>query len=272
MTNTVSVRSGAWYGDNELALNFPIGWKVDVLAPKDTPELSDAHIEQAFAEPIGTPRISELAKGRRSAAIVVDDLSRPTPAAKVIPYLLRELGAAGVPKSETRFVVGPGSHRPLTVREIAKKIGADVVAEYEATNHDFLAGDLRAFGRLDNGMPIYINRTVADADFKICVGGIYPHSSVGFTGGAKLIVPGVSGFATIFYFHTYSSSRGPAIIEGEEGEEPDRRACAELAAKALGLDAIVNMTLNTHREISGVFVGDFVKAPRRRRAFRFGDL
>lgn len=262
MGNAATVRSGAWYGDKELTLNFPTGWEVEVLAPKDAPALSEAQIEKAFAEPIGTPRISELAKGKRSAAIVVDDLSRPTPAYQVIPFILRELALAGVPQSEIRFVVGPGSHRPLTDQEIAAKIGTDVAAEYEATNHDFLSGDLRALGSLDNGMPIYINRIVADADFKICVGGIYPHSSVGFTGGAKLIVPGVSGFATIFYFHTYSSSRGPAIIEGEEGDEPDRRACAELAAKILGLDAIINMTLNTHREISGVFLGDFVKAHR----------
>ena len=104
--------------------------------------------------------------------------------------------------------MGPGSHRPITEAEMVQKLGADVVAAYEVTNHDFLSGDLRALGSLDNGMPIYLNRTVADADFKICVGGIYPHSSVGFTGGAKLIVPGVSGHATIFYFHTFSSSRG----------------------------------------------------------------
>ena len=262
MANTVTVRSGAWHGDKELTLNFPASWEVEVLAPNDAPALSDAQIERAFAEPIGTPRIAELARGRKSAAIVVDDLSRPTPAAKIIPFLLRELAAAGVPKSEIRFVVGPGSHRPLTDEEIPKKIGADVAAEYEATNHNFLSGDLRSLGNLDNGMPIYINRVVADADFKICIGGIYPHSSVGFTGGAKLIVPGVSGFATIFYFHTYSSSRGPAIIEGEEGDEPDRRACAEMAAKLLGLDAIANVTLNTQREISGVFVGDFIQAHR----------
>ena len=260
MNNSITVHSGAWYGDKALPLNFPTNWEVEMLGPKDAPALSDAQIERAFAEPIGTPRISELAKGKKSAAVVVDDLSRPTPAARVIPFLLRELAAAGVPKSEIRFVVGPGSHRPLTDAEIAKKIGADAAAEYEATNHNFLAGDLRALGNLDNGMPIYINRIVADADFKICVGGIYPHSSVGFTGGAKLIVPGVAGFATIFYFHTFSSSRGPAIIEGEVAL--DRRDCAERAAQILGLDAIANVTLNSRREISGVFVGDFVKAHR----------
>ena len=262
MNNTTTIHSGAWYGDKALTLNFPTGWEVKVLGPNDAPALSDAQIERAFAEPIGTPRISELAKGKKNAAIVVDDLSRPTPAARVIPPLLRELTAAGIPKSEIQFVVGPGSHRPLTEAEIATKIGADVAAEYETTNHNFLSGDLRGLGNLENGMPIYINRIVADADFKICVGGIYPHSSVGFTGGAKLIVPGVAGFPTIFYFHTYSSSRGPAIIEEQQEDEPDRRACAEMAAKVLGLDAIANITLNSHREISGVFVGDFVKAHR----------
>ena len=66
-----------------------------------------------------------------------------------------------------------------------------------------MSGDLRALGSLDSGLPIYTNRVVADADFKICLGGIYPHSSVGFGGGAKLIVPGVSGFATMFYFHSF---------------------------------------------------------------------
>ena len=123
MANTVTVRSGAWHGDKELTLNFPASWEVEVLAPNDAPALSDAQIERAFAEPIGTPRIAELAKGRKSAAIIVDDLSRPTPAAKIIPFLLRELAAAGVPKSEIRFVVGPGSHRPLTDAEIPKKLG-----------------------------------------------------------------------------------------------------------------------------------------------------
>ena len=262
MNNTATVRSRAWYGDEELTLNFPTGWEVEVLGPNDAPALSDVQIERAFAEPIGTSRISELARGKKSAAIVVDDLSRPTPAAIVIPVLLRELAAAGVPKSEIRFVVGGGSHRPLTDEEIAKKIGADVAAEYEATSHDFMDGDLRALGSLDNGMPIYLNHVVADADFKICLGGIYPHGAVGFGGGAKLVVPGVAGFATMFYFHTFSPSRGHAVIE-RKGSEPDHRDFSEAVARVLGLDVIVNTVLNRCREICGLFVGDFVQAHRK---------
>ena len=262
MSNTATVHSRAWYGDEELTLNFPTNWEVEILGPKDAPVLSDAQIERAFAEPIGTPRISELARGKKSAAIVVDDLSRPTPAATVIPFLLRELASAGVPKSEIRFVVGGGSHRPITDEEIAKKIGADVAAEYEATNHNFMGGDLRALGNLDNGMPIYLDRVVADADFKVCLGGIYPHGSVGFGGGAKLVVPGIAGFATMFYFHTFSPGRGHAVIE-RRGSEPDHRDFSEAVAGVLGLDVIVNTVLNSRREICGLFVGDFVQAHRK---------
>ena len=262
MNNTATVHSRAWYGDEALTLNFPSGWEVETLGPKDAPMLSDTQIEQAFAEPIGTSRISALAKGKKSAAIIVDDLSRPTPAATVIPFLLRELASAGVPKSEIRFVVGGGSHRPLTDEEVAKKIGADVAAAHEATSHDFMSGDLRALGSLDNGMPIYLNRVVADADFKICLGGIYPHGSVGFGGGAKLIVPGIAGFTTMFYFHTFSPSRGHAVIE-RKGSEPDHRDFSEAVAGVLGLDVIVNTVLNSRREICGLFVGDFVQAHRQ---------
>ena len=262
MSNTATLHTGAWYGDEELTLNFPTGWEVEMLNQTDAPALSNAQIEQAFAQPIGTKRIVEIAKEKKSATIIVDDLSRPTPAYQVVPFLLRELTGAGIPKSEIRFVIGVGAHRPITKEEMEKKLGKDIVAEFEVTNHDFLSGDLRALGHLENGTPVYINRTVADADVKICLGGIYPHSSVGFSGGAKLIVPGTAGFTTMYYFHTFPQGRGPAVIEGQS-EEPDRRDTIEMAADVLGLDAIANVVLNSQREICGLFVGDFIKAHRK---------
>ena len=261
MNNTATVHSHAWYGDEALTLKFPTGWEVEILGPKDAPTLTEKQIEHAFAEPIGSPRIAELANGKKSAAIIVDDLSRPTPAATVIPFLLRELTSAGVPKSEIRFVVGGGSHRPLTDEEMAKKVGVGIAAEYEVTSHNFMGGDLSGYGTLENGMPVYINKVVADADFKICLGGIYPHGAVGFGGGAKLIVPGISGFATMFYFHTFSPSRGHGVIE-RKSSTPDHRDFAEAAAAIIGLDVIANVVLNSRREICGLFVGDFVQAHR----------
>jgi nickel-dependent lactate racemase len=232
-----------------------------MLAPHDAPALDAAGIEAAFANPIGAARIAELAQGKRSAAIIVDDVSRPTPAAKVIPYVLAELQAAGVPKSEIRFVIGGGSHRQQTREELEMKLGADIVAEYPATTHDCMSGNLRGLGNLPDGTPLYFNPVVADADFKMTVGGVYPHGSVGYGGGSKLVLPGISGFATMFHFHTFYPSRGQGIIE-RSGEIPDHRDASEAAARVLGLDVVVNSVINGRREIAGLFVGDFVQAQR----------
>ena len=261
MSNTATIHTRAWAGDDALTLAFPKGWRVEMCGPVACPRVTEAQIRDAFDNPIGSPRIAELAHGKNSAAIVVDDLSRPTPAADLIPYLLKELHDAGIPKGRIRFVIGGGSHRPLTRAEIDKKVGADVARAYDVTCHNFMSGDLRALGSLDSGLPIYIDRVVADAEVKLCVGGLYPHGAVGFGGGAKLILPGVSGFATMFYFHTFYKGRGHAIIE-RRGDEPDNRDAAEAVATVLGLDAVVNVTLNRKRELSGVFVGDFIQAQR----------
>ena len=212
MNNTATIHTRAWAGDEALTLTFPEGWTVETFGPQECPQVTADQIQTAFDNPIGTPRISELARGKNSAAIIVDDLSRPTPAAELIPYVLKELETASIPKNQIRFVVGGGSHRPIDAEEIDKKVGADIARAYQVTNHYFMGGDLRALGSLDSGLPIYIDRVVADADLKLCVGGIYPHANVGFGGGAKLILPGVSGFATMFYFHTFYANRGHANI------------------------------------------------------------
>ena len=281
-SQTVTVPSRAWYGDIERALTFPAGWDVHVCGCQDAPALDPAQIAAAFENPIGAPRIRDAAKGRASAAVIVDDLSRPTPAAEMLPHVLAELAEAGVPKAETVIVVGGGTHRPLTEEEIVKKVGADVAAAYATTSHDFMAGDLVGYGSLDDGTPVYVNRIVAEAEFKICVGGIYPHGAVGFGGGAKLIMPGVAGFATIFHFHSFSAKRGQGNIErqkptpddatlaqGASGEQTlieggvrDHRDVSEDVARRIGLDMVVNCVLSGRRRIAGLFVGDFVKAHR----------
>jgi nickel-dependent lactate racemase len=179
----------------------------------------------------------------------------------MVPYVLRELTLAGVPKSEIRFVVGGGSHRPQTQEEFEKKLGAEIVREYAVKSHNFMAGDLKGIGTLEEGTPLFFDPWVVDADFKMTIGGIYPHGAVGFGGGSKLILPGVAGFATIFHFHTFYASRGQGNIE-RTGDEMDHRDASEAAARALGLDLVVNMVLNSRREPAALFVGDFVKAQR----------
>ena len=258
---TTVIPSRAWYGDEDLALTFPPGWQVTTLWPNDAPPIDEGAIERAFVNPIGSPTIAEAAAGRRSAVIVLDDLSRPTPAALLIPTVLRQLTAAGIPHSEIRFVIGGGSHRPQTAEEMVKKVGHDVVANFQVTSHDCYSGNLRGIGNLPDGLPLYFDPVVADADFKMTIGGIYPHGAVGFGGGSKLILPGVAGFATMFQFHSLYPVRGQAVIERVDGP-PDHRDASEAAAEALGLDLVVNAVINSRREIAGLFVGDFIQAHR----------
>jgi nickel-dependent lactate racemase len=257
----VRVPSRAWHGDIEQELGFPSAWKVEMKGPADAPAMTAEEIQAAFSRPIGTPPLRELARGRSDAVIIVDDLSRPTPAAEILPVVLEELRSAGLPDRKIQFVVGGGSHRPITESEMAQKLGKDVAGQYRVSNHDFMAGDLVGMGSLPTGMPIYINRIVAGADLKICLGGIYPHGAVGFGGGAKLIVPGVSGFATGYYFHTFSAARGHGLVEGRDGT-PDHRDYAEQVARVLGVDAMVNVVINSRRQVAGLFVGDIVQAHR----------
>ena len=152
--NQATVYSRAFHGDEEITLTFPEGWEVTVLAPDAAPALGEAQRREAFERPTGTPRIAEMARGKRSAAIVVDDLSRPTPASELIPPILRELTDAGVPPGEIRFVVGCGSHRPLTSDEMALKVGADIVRDFPVTCHNFMSGKLRGMGNLEDGTPV----------------------------------------------------------------------------------------------------------------------
>ncbi len=261
MANSATIVTAAWAGDTETTLVFPDSWDVVTCGPVDAPKATRAEIETAFNNPIGSQTISDLARGRESAAIIVDDLSRPTPASEILPFVLNQLSDAGMLSDNIRIVVGGGSHRPITKEEIAQKVGPVIASSYSVSNHDFLSGDLRGLGSLPSGLPIYLNAVVADSDLKLCVGGIYPHGSAGFGGGAKLIVPGIAGFATMFYFHTFYPGRGRGIIE-RRGDEPDLRDASEGVARVLGLDAVVNVVLNGRREISRVFVGDFIEAQR----------
>jgi lactate racemase len=259
--NRVTMPSRAWYGDVDLTVEFPAGWQVYVVPPHDAPAIDEQAIRAAFANPIGSERIAQLAKGKQSAAIVVDDVSRPTPAATIAPFVLEELAEAGVPKENIRFIVGGGSHRPQTEDELVKKLGSHVVNHYEVRSHNFMAGDLRGIGSLEDGTPLYFDRRVVESEFKMTIGGIYPHGAVGYGGGSKLILPGVAGFATMYHFHKYYPSRGQGVIENLT-DVPDHRDISEEAARRLGLDVVVNTVINSRREVAAVFVGDMVQAQR----------
>lgn len=262
----VNLRTGMWCGDNDLTLSFPDNWNVSVYKSKDAEALDESGIERALSEPIGAKPIEELSCCKKNAVIIVDDLSRPTPAHQVIPHILRKLKDGGIKDESIRFVIGGGSHRPLTKEEMKKKVGPDVAAKYEVHNHDVYSGNLIGMGNLEDGTPVYINDVVAHSELKIGIGGIIPHGGGGFGGGGKLIVPGIAGYTTISYNHGLYRGRGHGNVE-RQGDEKDMRDNMEEVARHIGLDFMVNIVLTSKREIAGLYAGDVVKSHRQGATF-----
>ena len=260
MALEAEITTGAWYGDKELTLSFPDNWNVSVYESKGARALDESEIEKAFAEPIGSNRIEQLARGKKNAVIIVDDLSRPTPAHLVIPHIINELEEGGIKEESIKFVIGGGAHRPLTKEEMAKKVGQAIASKYEIYNHNVFSKSLEYLGDLEDGTPVHINEIVAHSDLKIAIGGMIPHDSAGFGGGGKIIVPGVASYDTIVHNHQgeyKGRGRGNA---GRQGKEKDMRDNAEDVARYIGLDFMVNMVLTKKREIAGLFIGDVIES------------
>ena len=253
----VEVRWRSWHGDEPLTLDFPDLYRVAVYPPRDAPDIGPEGIRRAFAEPIGTARIAELARGKRSAVIVVDDIARPTPASRVIPAILEELREAGVPDRGITFLLALGCHRAMTRAEMIRKLGEEATRTYQVLNH-YAYENLAHVGRTSRGTPVELNRHYVEAEVRIGVGQISPHGGPGWSGGAKTVLPGVAGIETIIANHKPGRLKpGLVQIEGNEW-----RADMEEAVRLAGIDAVANVVVNSTRGIAGLFVGDLVAAHR----------
>ena len=254
--NSAAIRFGAWFDDRDLELAFPNAWQVQLCPPADGPDIGDAGIEKAFASPIGTPRLRELAAGRRRPCIVVDDLSRPTPGVRLVPALLDELRAGGIEDRDVLILAGVANHRPMTRPDLEKKLGAEVLDRCAVTNHFSWDGCVPV-GTTSFGSPVEINAEFMAADLKILVGSIIPHGAAGFSGGSKLLMPGIASLASAEAYHRGSCTRGRYAVV-----ETDARREADEAARLAGVDFLVNAIPNSRRGMAGLVTGDVVGAHR----------
>ena len=253
---SVQVLTAAWYGDREVNLAFPDGWDLNVLALEKRPVLDGAQLRQAFHQPIGSPRISEMAQGKKSAVLIADDLTRPTPTSEIIPFILEELHAGGIAEEDIIIVMGFGCHRSMKRADLAKKLGEDTVRRFQVKQNE-LDDPFIYLGETSRGIPVHINQWVMDRELKIGIGGAWPHENAAFSGGGKIVIPGVAGYETI------SCAHGTLEGGGNAGNvENDFRLNSEEAARMAGVNATVLTTLNHRRQITGLFVGDVVAAHR----------
>ncbi len=256
-TKKVSVPILAWYGDTELEVDFPASWDVTVCTHRGdgTPPLSEAGFRKAFANPIGTPPIREGAKGKKEVCILFDDLSRATPSADLVPYVLEELAAAGIKDSQIRFIAAIGAHGSMTCNDWTKKLGSDVVARFPVYNHNPYE-NCNYVGPSSNGTSMRFNAEVLRCDYTIGIGSIVPHPFSGFGGGSKIILPGVASIETIDSNHTRLFPHPTAGIGKYEGNilKMDMNEAARMAGLSVKVDCIYNLK----RQVTHVFVGDVV--------------
>jgi len=233
----------------------------------------DECVRAALEGPIGTPRLPEMARGKRRVLIVCDDVARPTPAWRLIPPVLDELSAAGVPEGGIEFMMALGTHRPMTEEEMRVKVGSRVYERFRVLNHAWDDPDaLEYIGKTAQGVEVWINRKVAEADLVIGIGRIMPIEVCGFTGGGKILVPGCCGEITNSDMHWTRVDVPGAEIIGKR-DNPVRESIDSLARLA-GLDFIVNVVMDGAGRIFDCVAGDLVEAHREgcARARRYHEV
>ena len=254
---TIRVPAGAWSEGATLELTFPRDWTVEDLPITDAPSLSDDDIRSALAQPLGSAPLAALAKGRHSVAIAVDDITRPTKAAAILDQLVETLISAGLLPQDITVIVAVGAHRPSTEREIELKIGSRVASRVRVATHD--PKDVRATQSAFGGVPVRVNPLYLDAELRIGVGCVIPHPFAGFSGGGKIVLPGLADLEAVTRSHKY------ALMGLRGGTDLDRnkfREDMERAVRTLGMDFCVNVVINGRSDTAGIFAGDFITSHR----------
>lgn len=257
MEKRVELLTSAWFGDSTTSLDFPSSWEIAFRWNGGTPSLSRDEVKERFRNPIGSTRLSDLAAGKQRVVVIVDDITRPTPVDAVLPFVMEELKEAGVRSESVTIIIGGGTHAPPTGEEIEKKIGKEMAAILRVVPHES-DKNLVYLGKTSKGTPLHLNKTAIEADLLIGIGCIYPHPAAGFSGGSKIVAPGVCGSETTRYMHDYLKGGE----RGKIGEENEFRQEIETIAGRAGLRFIVNVVLNQRREVCGLFAGDRVAAHR----------
>ncbi len=251
------------YGKTGLAVTLPAERLIaPPLAIRPAPPMADpsAALEAALASPIGTKSLAELARGMKTACVLVCDITRPVPNALLLPPILRTLEAAGVPRAGITILVATGLHRPNEGAELVELVGEFVAQNYRCENHHGKATDEHEFlGTTPNGVPAWIDRRYTRAELKITTGLIEPHLMAGYSGGRKVICPGIAGLDTVSAWHSPRFLEHPKADCGSVDGNPVHEENTRIALMA-GCDFIVNVTIDGTRAVTGLWAGDMVQA------------
>jgi lactate racemase len=254
------------YGTTGLDVELP-DERVDVIAPRHVSGLAGerAAFIGAVRHPIGSAPLSSVIGARDRVAVVIPDLTRPFPSARVLPWLVDELSHVS-PKNIV-ILLGNGSHRAASDAEIAGLVGADIAAAFPVVNHNASdASGLVTAGRTRDGRDVPMNRLYVEADRRIVLGFIEPHFMAGFSGGYKGVFPALAGIDAIMHYHRAAVIGDPrstwGVLDGNPTQDQIR-----FNGSLVPVDFLINVTLNRRREITGYYCGAVREAHERGCAF-----
>ena len=250
------------FGKRGITASLPDCFAYMMVENRGARPLSDvqAALDHALDYPVAGPSLGQLAAGKKTAAISLCDITRPVPNAITLPSLLKRLHDAGIPIEGVSILIATGLHRAATDAEIRVIVGTDIASRYRVLNHDAMQiTEHRWLGSTANGTPVYVDERFIQADLHITLGLIEPHLMLGFSGGRKLIAPGVAGQETIKVIHSPRFMREPNATEGHTTDNPLHAELLEIARMARH-DFMLDVTLSRERKISGIFAGEPVTA------------
>lgn len=247
------------YGKRGITLDFPDNWGVTVIEKTAMPVLADPAeaVLKALANPVMSKPLAEEAAGHRTACILICDITRPVPNSIILPPLVRELISAGIRPENITVLVATGLHRPNEGEELRELVGSDwVLNTVKVVNH-FARNDADHvyLGETPRGVPVKLDRRLVEADLKIATGLVEPHFMAGYSGGRKVVAPGVAHKDTITVFHTARFLEHPraenCVLDGNPLHE-------ELIhiVRMLGRMLAVNTVIDDRRNLSHVTFGE----------------
>ena len=249
------------YGRRGLDVQIPDDVDAEVLRLNPLPALGDTDrvLDDSYRAPIDTPSLDKIALGRESACIVICDVTRPVPNQAILRPMLKCLEDSGMARDKITVLIATGLHRPNEGAELEEMIGAFVKENYRVVNHVARDSSTQsALGEIQfegGSADVAINSHYTRADLKIATGLIEPHFMAGYSGGRKLICPGIASAETITQFHSSRMIGHDQSYAGNLRGNPIH-AMSRAVAGHVGIDFICNVTLSESREITGVFSGD----------------
>ncbi|MCB0156008.1 MAG: nickel-dependent lactate racemase, partial [Anaerolineae bacterium] len=243
------------YGKTQLPFSLPDSRPVTLLAPAQADPAADpvAVVEQAMAAPVGGVDLADFA-GARSAAIAINDKTRPVPHQHLLPPLLARLEGLGLPPRAITLLIATGTHPPMTPAEYPAILPPDILARYPVICHDaYDQASLVRLGQTGRGTPIWLNRHYVEAELRLVVGNMEPHQFMGFSGGVKSAVIGLAGAETINHNHALMTD--PEARLGSYAANPARQDVEEIG-RLVGVHFALNAILNQAKQLVTAIGGE----------------